>query len=128
LQKTDAGEWFSPRLARYLVRGLPSQEFEGVLDYRLSEIDVNTGGLERAAGHFASAVHFLQLGVDENPSDSWAWVELALALEQSGRRQDALVTWRRALARPPEDPILRQMATRAFRRYMGDPEAARSPF
>jgi hypothetical protein len=89
---------------------------EGVRTYRIPEIDANTGGLERAAGHFVEAARYLQLAVEGNPDDAGAWVELALALEQSGRVQEAQATWNKALARMPANPLLRRMASNFLRR------------
>ena len=86
-------------------------------DYRIPQLDVNTGVLERGAGDLTSAVRYLQLGLDGDDSDPLAWSQLAAAQEQAGRIPEAAETWRRASVRLPSDLSLRQQAMRFRRRH-----------
>ncbi|MFQ5665316.1 MAG: glycosyltransferase family 39 protein [Candidatus Binatia bacterium] len=95
--------------------------FYDVRTYRIPEISVNTGALEREAGHLSAAVHHLRQGLAGNPQDTIGWIHLALALEQDGQLRAALHAYLDALVLMPTDPTLRQMAGRFCERYHIDP-------
>jgi len=84
----------------------------GVRDYRIAQIDVNTGIAERDAGRFATAIEFLQRGLQSEPRDAIGWVHLALALEQYGEIEAARRAYAEARMHTPEDPDLRTMQER----------------
>lgn len=88
----------------------------GVRQYRIPEILVNTGVLEREAGHFDSAVRWLRQGLALRPQDAIAWTHLALALEQQGQLEAALQAYADGLSAVPDDPDLRQMSERFLQR------------
>jgi tetratricopeptide (TPR) repeat protein len=92
----------------------------GVQNYRVPQILVNSGILEREAGHFDAAVRLLRDGVAGDPRDSIGWVHLALALEQAGRVEEALQAYFSALTLA-DDPDVRQMSARFFARHGLDP-------
>lgn len=87
-------------------------DFDGVKRYAVPQIDVNTGALERASGNTVSAIRYLERGVAGDPDDSAAWIQLALAFEESGRIDRARATWAGAKAQFPSDALVRQMAAR----------------
>ena len=109
----------APRLWIALAAGLLLAwlDFDGVRGYRIPQLDVNTGVLERGAGNLDSALRYLQLGLDGDDSDPVAWMQLAAAQEQTGRLADAAGTWRRASLRLPADLALRQQAMRFRHRH-----------
>ncbi len=90
--------------------------FYGVRSYHAAQIDVNTGVLERAAGQFSAAVGHLRAGLGQDPTDSLAWGELAMALEQDGQSRAALETYFDGLSAAPDDRRLAQIAAWFFRR------------
>jgi hypothetical protein len=92
----------------------------GVRLYRIPQIDVNTGALEREADHFPAAIEYLRRGLAVTPLDPIAWVHLALALEQNGDRSGALQAYLDGLALQPDDATLIQMAQRFFERQRLD--------
>ena len=94
--------------------------FYDVRSYRISEIAVNTGILEREGGELQAAVEHLRQGLADNPHDSIGWIHLALALEQQGHIDQALRDYLDALALMPDDTLLRQMAARFFERHRID--------
>ncbi len=97
--------------------------FYGVSTYSIPEITVNTGLLERQAGHLASAIALLRDGVLAAPDDALAWSELGLALEEAGDRRAALESWLDGLARQPGDRRLGAVAAAFCRRHAIDPTA-----
>jgi hypothetical protein len=92
-------------------------DFYGVRTYRIPQISVNTGAMEREAGEFGSAVRHLRAGLAGDPYDRIGWIHLALALEQQGKVDAARQAYRDAQARLPADPDVRQMAARFFARH-----------
>jgi cytochrome c-type biogenesis protein CcmH/NrfG len=92
-----------------------------VRTYRIPQISVNTGAMEREAGHFDSAVQHLRDGLAADPRDAIGWIHLALALEQQNHVDAAAQAYRDALAQLPGDPEVRRMAERFFQRYPGKP-------
>ena len=95
--------------------------FYSVRTYRIPQISVNTGAMEREAGHFDSAVHHLRDGLAADPHDAIGWIHLALALEQQDHFDAAAQAYRDALAQLPGDPEVTRMAESFFRRYPGKP-------
>jgi 4-amino-4-deoxy-L-arabinose transferase-like glycosyltransferase len=91
--------------------------FYGVHSYRIPQISVNTGAMEREAGDFAAAVQHLREGLAGDPHDPIGWIHLALALEQQGNVDAARQAYRDAQAQVPNDPDLQQMAARFFQRH-----------
>jgi 4-amino-4-deoxy-L-arabinose transferase-like glycosyltransferase len=63
--------------------------YYGVARYRIAEIDMNTAALERAAGHLDRAALYLRSGLQREPRDPAAWLELAQVLEQLGDHDGA---------------------------------------
>ncbi|MBI3782387.1 MAG: glycosyltransferase family 39 protein [Deltaproteobacteria bacterium] len=92
----------------------------GIRQYRIPEIDVNTGILEREAGHFPAAIEYLRRGLAAYPDDAIAWVHLALALEQNGQATDALQAYLEASRQLPDDRTVLPMAERFFERHQLD--------
>jgi tetratricopeptide (TPR) repeat protein len=90
--------------------------FYGVRSYRVPQISVNTGAMEREAGEFASAVRHLREGLAGDPHDAIGWIHLALALEQQGDVEAARQAYHDAQAQLPDDPEIRQMAARFSQR------------
>jgi tetratricopeptide (TPR) repeat protein len=95
--------------------------FYDVWTYRVPEISVNTGVIEREAGDFPAAVRHLREGLALDPHDGLAWVHLALALEQEGQPRAALQAYLDALTRVPDDTGLEQMAAGFWQRQRLDP-------
>jgi hypothetical protein len=91
--------------------------FYGVRTYRIPQLSVNAGVVEREAGQFESAVKHLRQGLAGDPYDGIAWIHLALALEQQGDVDAAREAYRAAQARLPDDPEVRQMTVRFFQRH-----------
>lgn len=83
-----------------------------VREYRIAQIDVNTGANARAAGDFATAIRFLQLGLEREPRDAVGWIHLALALEQGGDQAGARAAYQSADVHVPGDPQVAQMKAR----------------
>jgi hypothetical protein len=102
-----------------LVTGavLAWSNFFDVRAYRIPQISVNTGAMEREAGEFEPAVRHLRDGLAGDPYDAIAWVHLALALEQQGKVDAARQAYRDAQARLPNEPDVQQMAARFFARH-----------
>jgi cytochrome c-type biogenesis protein CcmH/NrfG len=98
--------------------------FWGVRQYRIPQIDVNTGVLAREAGDLPTATHFLRAGLAADPSDPIGWVHLALALEAAGDSGAAAIAYQDALGHVPADASLRQMAGRFAARH---PDLLRAP-
>jgi tetratricopeptide (TPR) repeat protein len=96
-------------------------DFYGVRAYRIPQISVNTGAMEREAGEFEAAVRHLRDGLAGDPYDAIAWVHLALALEQQGNVDAARQAYRDAQARLPNDPDVQQMAARFLARHPREP-------
>jgi hypothetical protein len=92
-------------------------DVDGVRGYRIAQLDMNTGALERAAGHLAEAVPFLDAARRAEPDDPSTWVQLATTQEQAGQDDAAYATWVAAVERFPDDPTVRQLAARFFRRH-----------
>jgi len=88
----------------------------GVRAYRIAQLTVNAGILEREAGHFDAALSLLHQGIGANPRDGIAWIHLALALEQTGRTRDALQAYFSALTMA-ESPDVAEMSARFFQRH-----------
>jgi hypothetical protein len=65
----------------------------GVRRYHLGAIDVNLGVCERADGHANAAVALLSRGLERDPTDGLGWMHLALALDDTGRRVDAIAVF-----------------------------------
>jgi len=97
--------------------------FFGVRTYRIPEITVNTGILERHAGHPAAAAARLRDGVAAAPDDALGWTHLALALEEAGDPRGALDAWLDGLARRGDDAVLRAQAFAFCGRHGIDPAA-----
>jgi tetratricopeptide repeat protein/dolichyl-phosphate-mannose-protein mannosyltransferase len=95
--------------------------FYEVRTYRIPQIAVNIGVLEREAGQLDAALGHLREGLAGDPHDGLAWVHLALALEQRGEVDAALQAYLDALEQEPADPTLRQMASRFFQRHHLEP-------
>lgn len=91
--------------------------FYGVRAYRIPQISVNTGAMEREAGDFEAAVRHLREGLAGDPYDAIGWVHLALALEPQGNVDAARQAYRDAQVRLPNDPDVQQMAARFFQRH-----------
>ncbi len=91
--------------------------FYGVDRYAIPQIAVNTGISERQAGHFAEAAAQLRRGLALYPGDPIGWIHLALALEQGGDASGAGRAYLDGLAQNPDDPQLREMASRFARRH-----------
>ncbi|HVM97921.1 MAG TPA: hypothetical protein VMT89_16115, partial [Candidatus Acidoferrales bacterium] len=89
----------------------------GVWQYRVPEIDVNTGILEREAGHFPAAIAYLRRGLVATPDDAIGWVHLALALEQNGEDGAALQAYLDGLTNLPHDATILPMAEKFFDRH-----------
>ncbi len=83
-----------------------------VRDYRIPQLDVNAGAMEREARNFESAILFLRSGVGREPRDPIGWVHLALALEQSGDVDAAREAYTSGLGYVPGDADLLQMQQR----------------
>jgi Flp pilus assembly protein TadD len=88
----------------------------GVRSYEIAQITVNTGALERQAGHHASAIERFRRGLEMDATDEVAWTELALTLEESGQTAQAGTVWLEALSRMPNNPMLRQHAALYLKR------------
>jgi len=101
--------------------GLAWGNFYGVRAYRIPQISVNTGAMEREAGEFAAAVQHLREGLAGDPYDAIGWIHLALALEQLGDIDAARRVYRDAQARLPNDAEVQQMAARFFARHPEKP-------
>jgi hypothetical protein len=84
----------------------------GVRSYRVPELTINVGILEREAGHLDAAADHLREGLAARPRDSMARIHLALALEQRGDLQPALQAYAEGIALAPDDGELREMAGR----------------
>jgi hypothetical protein len=84
----------------------------GVRRYRIPQISVNTGILERESGDVAGAIRHLREGLAGDPHDGIAWVHLALALEQQGDPRTALEAYLDGLVAAPADADLHEMADR----------------
>jgi tetratricopeptide (TPR) repeat protein len=91
--------------------------FYAVRSYRIPQISVNTGAMEREAGNFDSAVRHLRAGLAGDPNDAIGWIHLALALEQQGNVDAARQAYRDAQARLPDDPEVQRMAARFRARH-----------
>ena len=91
--------------------------FYDVRSYRVAQISVNTGALEREAGDFESAVRHLRAGLAGDPHDPIGWIHLALALEQQGNVEAARQAYGDAQAQLPNDLEVRQMSARFFQRH-----------
>ena len=91
--------------------------FSGVRTYRIPQISVNTGILERESGQLAAAVRHLREGLADDPHDAIAWIHLALALEQQAEMRPALQAYLDGLALMPTDGTLQQMAGRFVARH-----------
>ncbi len=96
-------------------------DFRGVRSYRIPQIEVNTGALEREAGNLDAAVRHLRSGLAANPADPIGWIHLALALEQQGDTAAALQAYLDALAVVSSDAELRQMTGRFWQAHQLDP-------
>ncbi len=86
--------------------------FDGVRHYRIPQISVDTGIVERESGDFTGAVRHLREGLADDPQDGIAWVHLALALEQGGDVRAALNAYLDGLVAAPGDDDLQTMAGR----------------
>jgi len=92
-------------------------DFAGVRSYRVPEISVNTGMLERESGDLQAALRDLRQGLEADAGDTLAWRELALTFDALGDAQDSLRAALDGLSQVPGDPTLRRMAaTRLSRR------------
>jgi 4-amino-4-deoxy-L-arabinose transferase-like glycosyltransferase len=83
----------------------------GLAQFRVAQIDFNTGALEHQAGHLDRAALYLRAGLSREPHDSPSWIELAIVLEQAGDLEGARAAWNDAIANNPDDPNLRRLAT-----------------
>ena len=101
-------------------------DFGGVRTYRIPQITVNTGILERGAGDLDAAVRDLRAGLVATPDDGLAWTHLALALEQRGQPAAALDAYLDGIAADPGDPALASTAVSFFRRHGVDPSRLRA--
>lgn len=88
-----------------------------VWSYRIAEIDVNTGSVEREAGNYTRAADYLRRALRSTPDDEIAWVHLALALEQQGDPPAAAEAYLDGLARSSGRQHLPDMARRFFARH-----------
>ena len=93
--------------------------FYGVRAYRIPQISVNTGVIEREDAQFESAVRHLREGLAADPYDAIAWIHLALALEQQGNVEAAREAYRAAQLRLPQEPDVQRMAARFSQRHPG---------
>lgn len=100
-------------------------DYYGVRGYRIPQITVNTGILERGAGDLDAAVRDLRAGLAATPDDGLAWTHLALALEQRGEPAAALDAYLDGLTAAPGDPSLGAAAVQFLRRRGIDPSALR---
>jgi tetratricopeptide (TPR) repeat protein len=91
-----------------------------VRSYRIPQIDVNTGILEREAGHLDAATAHLRRGLAAEPRDHVGWIHLALALEQQGDLPGALTAYLDALRHRPDERRLQEMTLRFFDRHRLD--------
>jgi hypothetical protein len=91
--------------------------FYGVRSYRIPQLSVNAGIIEREAGQFDLAVTHLRDGLAGDPHDASAWIHLALALEQQGNVDAARETYRAAGTRLPNDSEVQRMTARFLQRH-----------
>jgi tetratricopeptide (TPR) repeat protein len=91
--------------------------FYGVGSYKIPQITVNTGILEREAGNYKAAARHLRDGVQEDPGDVIGWIHLALALEQGGNLDAALQAYATAASTNPGDEQIAEMSRRFFKRH-----------
>ncbi len=100
--------------------------YDGVRDYRIPQLTVNTGILERGAGDLDAAVRDLRAGLAATPDDGLAWTHLALALEQRGEQPAALDAYLDGMTAAPRDVSLAETAAGFLRRHGVDPGALRT--
>lgn len=91
--------------------------FYGVRTYRIPQLSVNAGIVEREAGQFDLAIQHLREGLAGDPADAVAWIHLALALEQQGNVEAARETYRAARTRLPDDSEVQRMTARFLQRH-----------
>jgi hypothetical protein len=110
---TDLRAWRRPCVLAAAAVGiaLAWPGYFGLAQFRVAQIDFNTGALEHQAGHLDRAAAYLRSGLAREPHDAPAWIELALVLEQAGDRTAATAAWQDALSNVPDDPRLRELAT-----------------
>lgn len=121
-QNLEARRWPLPGIVRavagaILAAAITWGNWFGVRDYRIAQIDVNTGASARAAGDFATAIHYLRLAVAREPRDAIGWIHLALALEQSGDVSGAASAYASAEEHLPGDPDVAEMLARFHVRH-----------
>jgi len=100
--------------------------YDGVWGYRVPQISVNTGIIERESGDFTGAVRDLRDGLAGDPTDGIAWVHLALALEQGGNASAALAAYLDGVVAAPGDDEVQQMAERFCRLHHLDTATLRA--
>jgi 4-amino-4-deoxy-L-arabinose transferase-like glycosyltransferase len=61
----------------------------GIGRYRIAQIDVNTAVLEHGAGHLDQAERYARSALARDPDDAAGWFQLALVLEEAGKRDEA---------------------------------------
>jgi hypothetical protein len=106
--------------AAALALGAAWNNSYGVRSYRIPQLRVNAGIVERQAGNFAAAVDLLRDGLRDDPRDEIGWIHLALALEQNGNVNEALHAYLSALSLA-DSADTRAMTDRFFRRHGLDP-------
>ncbi len=89
----------------------------GVHSYRIPEIDINTGAMEREAGHIDAAIDYLRRGLSERSGDAIGTVHLALAYEQANLLPEALNTYIGGLLANPHDATLNERSAGFFKRH-----------
>lgn len=109
----------SASLAATLAVVLAYGNWFEVRDYRIPQLDVNAGAMEREARNFDSAILFLRSGLGREPRDPIGWVHLALALEQAGHVDAAREAYESGLGFVPGDPQITEMFARFRQRNRG---------
>jgi Flp pilus assembly protein TadD len=102
----------SASLAATLAVVLAYGDWHDIRDYRIPQLDVNAGAMEREARNFDSAILFLRSGIGREPRDPIGWVHLALALEQAGHVDAAREAYESGLGYVPGDPQITEMQAR----------------
>jgi 4-amino-4-deoxy-L-arabinose transferase-like glycosyltransferase len=121
--RRDAVRVLAAAVAAIVGIVLAWNDHDGVRGYRIPQLTVNTGILERGAGDLDAAVRDLRAGLAVTPDDGLAWTHLALALEQRGEQPAALDAYLDGLAAAPRDLTLAETAVGFLRRHGIDPSA-----
>lgn len=108
----DARRAAAASVAATLAVVLAYGDWYDIRDYRIPQLDVNAGAMEREARNFDSAILFLRSGIGREPRDPIGWVHLALALEQAGHVDAAREAYESGLGYVPGDPQITEMQAR----------------